>query len=210
MKKEENYKTVNVKLEETRLPQMMKDAFVSNSYNMDEEDCKALLNISVYSIVKFLGQYKEKRDKKVALRVIDAINKGSFIVGFIVEYIPGDNEDDPGSWALSATFNEDELKDCKVYESTDKSFTIFMAQVANNIFNIMIHTEVGCQIILQTIFTSLIKYAKENAKADEETVIEIPECIMFSYKLNKELVDMAIEFDHIIKMLVKDDAVLAK
>ena len=34
--------------------------------------------------------------------------------------------------------------------------------------------------------------------------------MLFKYSLNKELLDMAVDFDHSIKMLIKDDAVLAK
>ena len=210
-----------MKIIETELPTLCKIEFYTERMNFSPDDAVDLYAVLFKSYAKFLGENKSIAKKKVALRLND-IGNGQFLMGAIVEYHEPEDEDTAGNWSLVITLQEEDLKDCKIYEATDQAFTIVMADVAQLDFRIRFNSSVGVFIKTQMcLIKALIKYMNNNAKEKEETIeLEGIFSATFKFKdsgtivtgkdkgLANAEVEKSIDFDGAMKRLVKDDAAL--
>lgn len=84
-----------------------------------EQSCPPVAISMITSIADFLAMVKNK-EQKVAIAIQDYQNVTK--LAGIVTYTPAEQEDTPGEWSLTFTFNPDDLEDCQVYTVHDQFF----------------------------------------------------------------------------------------
>ena len=75
---------VTVKIQDTQVPQTIKNDFLAKSYDIESNDAIDLIKLVVYSIAEFLGEVKDKSTKKIGLRIVDNSEMANLLLALLL------------------------------------------------------------------------------------------------------------------------------
>lgn len=208
---------VNKTLEETEYHQ----AFIVNadsygySYNTDDDRPERVIKSFFAAVAAYLGKNKvTKANTATALVLTDTA--GTFKFAGIVEYHENENQDEPGNWSFTMTFNEDDLTSLEKKKTVNK--LLFGTPQFNNIFDKVAH-DVGsiefqhssyfydaCILVIDTI----IQILDREAKSGEVVDVEMPGYFVASVSVEGDEKVMALTPDGHLKAIIKSDVALEK
>jgi hypothetical protein len=196
-------------LAETKIPAMYQQSVRANGFLWEPGDTPKMYEAITIAISEFLGEVKEK-ETKVALAIKDL--KGNLRMAGIVQYHKNEeNPDMPGNWSYVLTFDEEDLKDCRIYESNDVSFQRFFNNAAYFKCNFTIDAYDLIQTAVVTAINCLLDYLDKNADPTEEKTIELEGYFVVSVVVDKSGKKIfSIVPDGSMKRLIKDDAAIQK
>lgn len=194
------------KLAESNIPMEMKTSVNTQlRYEWDPSDTEPIMKCIFKSIAKFLGLYKTKDGNgKCALLVQDY--KGNMLLGAIVTYVPGESETDVGNWALSFTFDPEDVKGINPTHTTnDQAFIKVLFDVTLE----LIHYRYTNSMLMNDITILSVELLRnaldKNAIPDDEFVIEIPGYIDAVVRTTDDHKVMTIEPSESLSRLIKGD-----
>ena len=92
------------------------------------------------SVVNFVAKVKST-EQPVALEVYD--DEHNFQFAAKVKYYPNDDDEMPGSWALSFPVEREKISDCKIYTTESCEFKDFAADLAKHQYGFYLNIEEG-------------------------------------------------------------------
>ena len=177
-------------------------------YSIPTDFLGKVVNGVFRGMASFLSVSK-KKDKPVALVVKDL--KGNFLMGTIVQYFPGEDDNDPGNWSLVYSLDEEDIKDgMEVIDITNSAFQTLLSTITKKHFNFNFKSSEMCWNILISIANTMKSWLDANCKDNgEKTELESEGYFTASVALENGEKVMAIEPSGEMKQLVKSDATLA-
>ena len=204
--------TANKSYEETEFHQALVVNADSIGYTFDNNDDRPERIVKTFfaSVSSYLAKRKvSKPDEAVALVLQDT--SGNFKFAAIVEYFANENPDEPGNWAYSMTFNEDDLSDLekrktvKKYLVGDDAFKSIMDKVGYDVGGFVFNRETymydACLLVIDTTLQVLDHEAKEGETVD----VTMPGYFTASGAVENGEKIMSITPDGHMKALVKSD-----
>ena len=202
----------NKSYEESQLRQALVINADSIGYSLGEDDRPERLVKTFFAAVSsYLSKRKvTKADEAVALVIQDT--SGIFKFAAIVEYIPNlENPDEPGNWAYTMTFYEEDLKDLEARKSVkkllagDEAFKSIMHKAGYDVGGINFKKDVfmydACILVTDTILQILDREAIDGQVVD----IEMPGYFKASVEVENGEKVFSIVPDGHMKALIKSD-----
>ena len=192
-------------LKETRIPNLFYTEMLQKS-SMDIPE--NVVDQCYDSLFMTMAQYcdlRKSKEEKIALIIRDL--KNNFKIAFVVEYVPGDNEEveDKGNWAITLTFDEEDVKDAKKFYSTDSAFTYLLSKVTRELHGFRFSQGEVVPRIIELLIELLIKWLDEEAKSDEEVVLELPGYFIAQASVDGDRIVKGITPGENLKNVVKND-----
>lgn len=203
----------NKSYEDTNLHQDMIVNANSLGYTFDANDDRPERIIKTFfaGVSSYLSKRKQSNpDEAVALILTDT--DGSFKFAGVVQFIPNDtNPDEPGSWAYTMTFYEDDIKDLEKSKRVkklmvgDDAFKSIMDKMAYDIGGITFERETYIYDACLIVIDSLIHVLDCEAKAGEIVDIAMPGYFLMSVAVEGGEKVFSITPDEAMKMVIKSD-----
>lgn len=195
-------------LKETRIPNLFYTEVVNQTNQEIPEHVVEWCYDSLFMTMAHYCEIRKSKEEKVALVIRDL--KDNFKIGFIVEYIPGENEetDDKGNWAVTLTFDEEDTKDAKKYYGTDQTFTYLLSATVREMHGFKYTQGDTVPKLIEIMADLLINWLDEQARPGEEVVIEIPGYFMASVITEGDKKIKGIVPGENLKNVIKNDSVL--
>lgn len=179
--------------------------------------CSRSMHLLFDSITQFLAKVKST-EKPVGFLAEDP--NQNVVFGAKVEYFKNANEDMPGNWAYSFTFNpQDDLKDCIVYRMSGNEFKEIALAIAEHYYGFSFNDEDVTDILetkrclINTILCSAAKAIKDwvdqNSVSPQSVTTEIKGKVIIDALLDEEGHKVAsITPSGELKNIIKDDAAI--
>lgn len=194
------------RLKESNIPMEMKTSVaVKLAYDWDPLDTEPIYMCIFKAFAKFLGLMKTKDGAgKTALLVNDY--KGNMIMGMVAEYIPSESEMLPGNWALSFTFDPEDVRGINPTHATnDMSYHKILSDVTLD----MIHYRFVNTMFLNDLVILAAELLRntldKNATPEGEFCIELPDFFTAKVVIEDDHKIMTIEPSASLSRLVKGD-----
>ena len=134
--------------------------------------CSRALHLCFAAIANFLAKVKST-DHPVGLLLED--ENGNFQFGAKVEYFPNANEDMPGNWGFSFTFNNEDMNNCQLYHSNSKESKEITLDIAEHQYAFLFQADVNDKNVEETkriLISSIIECAVKTVKQwiDENSI----------------------------------------
>lgn len=199
---------MEVKFKESKIPEDLSKALASQNMLLGPTMAEQAANILFVGTSRCLADNKDLSvPKAVVFRRID----GSFLVAAKLEYIK--NPDDPadlasGQWNYSWTFDEEDIKDCKLIETTNNLITMYFYNAASSLYSIKFNDPSVCATVMNLVVEMIINWIKENTKDGDKAVLTLGGVFTAMGEVVDGEIQMAIIPDGEIKILIKDDAAI--
>jgi len=198
-----------MKLSESSMPQnYSKGLLQDKSYDLAPDHTGKIGYVLFHGAANLLAANKDK-NKPVAL-VLDRLD-GKVVAVAIVQYFDNKDKSNPGNWNMVWSFDENDIPaDAKKIYLKDPNTHAYFVAVAANRYNMEFKTE-PCVVNLLTYFMEILyKWLDENAKADEEVVLDQDGVFHSRVGIENGEKVFGIEAAGEVKMLIKDDAAIEK
>lgn len=182
-----------------------------------EDDFVLICNRLVEAQARFLSRYKSK-DMRIGIEIKTLDTNHSFLFGMCADYVApeGSEEENPGSWNVTASLNEKDIKPDKKtkYLSYDLQSDLFVQQMREILYNeedIKFETNEDLRTTCAAVFEVINRHFEHiMAKTADETYSV--EWKLFSIDATKkdERYDTKINLQNEIKQIVKDDTAVTK
>ena len=195
-----------MKFSETKLPMYWSDRlYQEHQFNFDGAHFDKCVYTLFVATTELLNKAKSK-EKPTSL-IFEKLNN-VFLAGATVEFISGENGE-PGSWALSWTFDENDLpaNTNKIYFNDVRSFSYFKSASVSK-WGMNFKTDSNLVIIMLECLEDIKSWLDENAKEGEEVSIEVPDICQARVIIENGIKIFSLEADGPVKMGIKDDASL--
>jgi hypothetical protein len=201
----------NKSFEETQIRQALIINADSIGYDVSEDRPERLIKVFMAAVSSYLSKRKiAKADEAVALVIQDT--SGIFKFAAIVEYIPNlENPDEPGNWAYTMTFYEEDLKDLEARKTVkkllagDEAFKSIMFKAGYDVGGFQFKKEVfmydASILVTDTILQILDREAIDGQVVD----LEMPGYFKASVQVENGEKVFSIVPDGHMKALIKSD-----
>lgn len=198
-----------MKLSETSMPQNYSRGLLEDKqYDIAPDHTGKFGYILFHGVASLLAANKDK-NRPVAF-VVDRID-GKVVAVAIVQYFENNDKSNPGSWNMVWSFDENDIPaDAKKIYLKDPNSHPFFVSVAANRYNMEFKTEPAIINLLTYFMEILYKWLDENAKPDEEVLIEQDGVFQARVGIENGEKVFSIEPMGEVKMLIKDDASIEK
>jgi hypothetical protein len=196
-------------LSESSMPQnYSKGLLQDKTYDLAPDHTGKIGYILFHGAANLLAANKDK-SKPVAF-VVDRAD-GKVTGAFVVQYFDNKDKSNPGNWNLVCTFDENDIPaDAKKIYLKDTNTHAYFVAVAANRYCIEFKTSVTLVELLTYFMEILYKWLDENAKADEEVVLDQDGVFHARVGVENGEKVFAVEPAGEIKMIIKDDAAIEK
>ena len=166
-----------------------------------------IIKLAFEAVSAYLGQIKSKTEDK-GIKFSD--NKGNFHFGAYVSFIPRKEDENRGSYSLSFTFNEDDMKNVpSCVEINNQLFRHVLAGIASRNYHLYFEADPNedwVSVALITCLDGIKQYLEMNISNDPS--IELDEFFSATAELDGDKIYVAITPSAILKQHIKDDASL--
>ena len=198
-----------MKLSESSMPQNYSRGLIEDKqYDIAPDHTGKFGYILFHGVASILAANKDK-NKPVAF-VLDRLD-GKVVAVAILQYFDNNDKNSPGNWNLVWSFDENDIPaDAKKIYLKDPNSHPYFITVAANRYNMEFKNEPAIINLLTYFMETLYKWLDENAKVDEEVVIEQEG--VFQARVGIENGEKAFSVEPMgeVKMIVKDDAAIEK
>ena len=197
-----------MKLSETSMPQNYSKGLLEDKlYDIAPDHTGKFGYILFHGVASLLAANKDK-NKPVAF-ILNRMD-GKVVAVAILQFFDND-KNNPGNWSLVWSFDEADVPaDAKKIFLKDANSHPFFVAVAANRYDMEFKTEPAIIDLLTYFMEILYKWLDENAKPDEEVVIEQEGVFQARVGFENGEKVFSIEPAGEIKMLIKDDAAIEK
>jgi hypothetical protein len=198
-----------MKLSETSMPQNYSRGLLEDKlYDIAPDHTGKFGYILFHGVASILAANKDK-DRPVAF-IVNRIDE-KFVAAAIVQYFDNDDKNNPGNWNLVWTFDENDIPEhAKRIFLKDPNSHPFFITVAANRYNMEFKQEAAIINLLSYFMEILYKWLDENAKPDEEVLIEQDGVFQARVGIENGEKVFSVEPMGEVKMLIKDDAAIEK
>ena len=198
-----------MKLSETSMPQNYSRGLLEDKlYDIAPDHTGKFGYILFHGVASILAANKDK-DRPVAF-IVNRIDE-KFVAAAIVQYFDNDDKNNPGNWNLVWTFDENDIpENAKRIFLKDPNSHPFFITVAANRYNMEFKQEAAIINLLSYFMEILYKWLDENAKPDEEVLIEQDGVFQARVGIENGEKVFSVEPMGEVKMLIKDDAAIEK
>ncbi|MGL5328049.1 MAG: hypothetical protein ACRDD7_02190 [Peptostreptococcaceae bacterium] len=193
------------KLMETTIPMNFTQVMNNFGWDWDAAETSKIYSITFMAISDFLALAKSQ-ETKTALAIEDL--KGNLLLAGVVTYHANENEDMPGNWSYQFTTDKEDLKEAKVYKSTDLQFQKVFGNTAHNLYSVAFPGPEIVQSIMESAINILNQWLDANASATETVEIEEPGYFVASVAIEGGEKVTSVVPDGAMKRLIKDDSAL--
>lgn len=199
-------KTFN--LNETRIPNLFYTEMLQKSAVEIREDVVGKCYEGLFMTMARYCELRKTKEEKISLVVRDL--KNNFKLALIVNYVPGENEEteDKGNWAIVLTFDELDIENTKKYYTTDSAFTYLLSSVTREMHGFKFADGKLVPTIIELLVELLIKWLDEEARPDEEVVLELPGYFIAQVVIEGDKIIKGITPGENIKNIAKGDSEL--
>lgn len=191
-------------LMESAVPNEFKFKMADAGYAWVADDTSAVA-VSLFSAIAHYLSAKKRKDVTVGVKLTDT--KGSFLVGATVAYITNEEDEDmPGNWDLSMTFNEEDFKPEVELTCNDTAFTNILCQVADRMYGMLFNASHYVGNMVNLFAMVLRTHLDINASTDDVCSIVIPKAVTASVVVEDDRKVMSLVPDETLKQIVKDDS----
>lgn len=199
---------METKFKESKIPEDFSKALAAQNMLLGPTMAENAVTILFNGTSKCLADNKDLSvPKAVVFRRID----GTFLVAAVLRYVT--NEDDPsnlasGQWNYSWTFDQDDIKDCKIIEMSNSLISMYFYNAASSLYNLRFNDPAVCATVMNLMVEMIINWLKENTKDGEKSVLTLSGVFTAMGEVVDGEIEMAIIPDGDIKLLVKDDSAI--
>lgn len=199
---------MKTKFKESKIPEDFSKALAAQNMLLGPTMAENAVTILFNGTSKCLADNKDLSvPKAVVFRRID----GTFLVAAVLRYVT--NEDDPsnlasGQWNYSWTFDQEDIKDCKIIEMSNSLISMYFYNAASSLYNLRFNDPAVCATVMNLMVEMIINWLKENTKDGEKSVLTLSGVFTAMGEVVDGEIEMAIIPDGDIKLLVKDDSAI--
>lgn len=199
---------METKFKESKIPEDFSKALAAQNMLLGPTMAENAVTILFNGTSKCLADNKDLSvPKAVVFRRID----GTFLVAAVLRYVT--NEDDPsnlasGQWNYSWTFDQEDIKDCKIIEMSNSLISMYFYNAASSLYNLRFNDPAVCATVMNLMVEMIINWLKENTKDGEKSVLTLSGVFTAMGEVVDGEIEMAIIPDGDIKLLVKDDSAI--
>lgn len=199
---------METKFKESKIPEDFSKALAAQNMLLGPTMAENAVTILFNGTSKCLADNKDLSvPKAVVFRRID----GTFLVAAVLRYVT--NEDDPsnlasGQWNYSWTFDQEDIKDCKIIEMSNSLISMYFYNAASSLYNLRFNDPAVCATVMNLMVEMIINWLKENTKDGEKSVLTLSGVFTAMGEVVDGEIEMAIVPDGDIKLLVKDDSAI--
>lgn len=195
-------------LKETRIPGLFSTEILQKtSLDIPEYEVEKCYNSLFMAMAHYCAMNKSK-DTKIALIIRDL--KNNFKMAFVVQFIPGDNEevDNKGNWAITLSLDEKEVEDAKKYYTTDSGFVYLLSKTTRDMYGFRYAQGEVVPKIIELLIDFLLKWMDEEAKPGEDVEIDLPGFLIAQASVDGDKIIKGITPGENLKNAVKNDNAL--
>jgi hypothetical protein len=194
---------------ETQLPTMYsKGLFEEKCLDLAAAHTDKIFDVLFSGTANLLKVVKTK-EHPVAF-VFKTIDK-TFLAAAIIRYFESDEESNPGNWSLVWTFNEDDVpEDTTVLDFSDPQTHSYFIAVAGSKYGIEFNSDSNLTDCLVYALYTLKKWLDENAKENEEVMVELYGIFEARVAVENGVKIFALTPGAEVKVAIKDDSMIEK
>lgn len=193
---------MKIQFNESSIPQNFIERMAKLDWEFETHVVQQVYQVLFKSMSDFLGFTKSKNEK---VAIIINQRGDQFLMGLIVDYIPNEDEDKPGNYLLSATFNKEDISDARIITISDIHFERVALRTAAG--DHMRFKETIYMIELFILTAECLKaWLDANAKEGEVVELELPDYFTASVGIENGEKIMSITLHERMKQYVKDNA----
>ena len=191
---------------------MIKENFAmeveTNTSNMAEiaTDVVHYVVETIFMAMSDYAKVVKTKEKPIAV-VIDDL-KGNFLMALKVEYIPGIDENTPGSWNPAWTFNKEDIEGCIVYTVRDNEQIGRFFAARGKTYRMTFSSPTFIYAACLSLANALVKWLDDNENETTPTGIDLPGFFKASVTVIDGIKEFALSVYEEISNLVKDDPTL--
>lgn len=199
---------MTVNLEESTIISNFTKAFFDQDLRYPETGVPCTINAVFSAVATFLSSIKDK-EKGMAL-VIDNV-KGDIEFGAKVQFIPGETEEDAGSWSFVCSFDPSDF-----VESENLKVIKFSGGAADNTvrycaarqkpYSIGFNSDLMLKLAVQQTILGIKEWLNDNAKEGEDVELVFPQVFNAKVRIEDGVKYPSIELSEEIVQIVKNDA----
>lgn len=199
---------MRVNLEESTIISNFVKAFFEQDLNYPEHGVAPTINAVLTAIPTFLSSIKDK-DKGMAL-VIDNV-KGDFEFGAYVKFIPGETEEDGGSWSFACSFDpsdfveSDQLKVIK-FSGGAADNTVRYCATRQKPYAIGFNSDLMLKLAVQQTILGIKEWLLDNAKEGEDVELSFPGTFEAKVRIEDGVKYPSLELSEEAVQIIKNDA----
>ena len=198
-----------MKLQETSMPQNYSRGLLEDKqYDIAPDHTGKFGYILFNSVASILAANKDK-NKPVAFVIDRADGKVTGVA--IAQFFENNDKNNPGNWNLVWSFDENDIPaDAKKIFLKDPNTHPFFVTTAANRYNMEFKASAAIVNLFSYFMEILYKWLDENAKADEEVLIEQDGVFQARVSVENGEKVFSVEPAGEIKMIIKDDSAIEK
>ena len=198
-----------MKLQESTIATNFSKKFYEEELNYPVDAVPATIGAVLMSMATFLSSVKDK-EKAMAL-VVDNL-KGDIEFGMIVKFIPGETEDDGGSWSLVCSFDQNDF----VADENVMKVIKFSSGVADNTLRFVAMRQkpyaigFNSEIVMKkSVLESILcikEWLSDNASETEDVYLELDGIFVAKVSIEDGVKYLSMELSEEATQVIKNDA----
>ena len=199
-----------MKLLETQLPALYSQS-LHDKYRWDfgPAHLEKIYDILFTASANLLSNIKSK--EKPAALVLRAVNGVFIAAGFVQFFDNADDANQPGSWSLAWSFNEEDIpENALICTLGDGQVQPYFISYASDKFGLQFKDSAAFENLLVESVIYLKKWLDENANETEQVTVELDGVFTGRVAVENGEKVFAIDMDGLVKQLIKDDASIEK
>lgn len=197
-----------MKFMDTSIPQEYnRRLFKEKNMEFPPEHTDKICYVLLYAVSEILSTFK---DKQIPVSYEFYNNdRNKFIAAAIVQYIPNEDDNMPGSWSLVWTFYEKDIpRNAKRINLNDESLHVYFRSVAGSKFGIRFKNGY-CLVTMMTFLLDVIKKWLDNSLGNAtDLTIELEGVMKAKVALEDNEKVFSIIPSAEVKAIIKDDAAI--
>ena len=189
---------------ETNIPNEYALKLKEDNFAWVPDDTYAVV-VSLFSAIAHYLSVKKRKDMSVGVKL--TTTKGDFLVGATVAYIANEEDEDmPGNWDLSMTFNEEEFTPEVELSCNDRAFTDILMSTAQRMYGMMFNSTHYIGVMIIKLVQTMRTHLDINAKSDETVSVVMPKACTIAVEVCDDRKVTSVVPDETLKQIVKDDS----
>lgn len=191
-------------MKETALPDIYSRGLFEKGWDLGQDSAMDMAEVFIVGTSQLLKDIKSE-EHPVAV-VFEDVNE-EFIVGAIVRFIKSEDENMPGHWDYCWTFYKEDIpENARIRKIKENDVQVYYRAIAAQKFTFGFVSPASLSDCGNYLFKCLERYLCDNAKEDEETVIELPGIFQARAVVENDEVVKSLELIGEVKAIIKDDA----
>lgn len=190
-------------LKETNIPMLVSTMASQKGMRVEPTDVEDVAKILFDGLATFLS-LKKDRKAKTCIRVQNTDEP--LLFAGIVEYIPNDNEEQPGNWNFTITLDEADVDTCENnYDISDMVFAQSITQMALLQYHMQFSSYLDTHKLLIIMGKAILEFLDQNASETEAVELEVENFFTATVEVIDDEKVIGIVPGSEIKKRIKDD-----